>query len=169
MIVDNWEVLDDPILPPAESSWFGSIPQIKAIEVSPGWTYATDDPVGHFGDADRIYPVSHSSERLTWRLPRIVDFTVSLYVTDVQLLDKIELSASSDRERWTALAYEAVVRRAAAVDAGDGRGMLAVELTGRVPPELQGAYFQITIEPGRFAPGELQIGHVHLRGAAGDR
>ena len=58
MIVDNWEILDDPILPPTESSWFGSIPQIKAIEASPGWAYATDDPVGHFGDADRIYPVS---------------------------------------------------------------------------------------------------------------
>ena len=102
----------------------------------------------------------------------MVDFAVTLYVTDVSLLDAIELSASSDRERWTALSYEAVERRRndggaqAAMDETGGQGfpegVLALELTGSIPPELQGSFFRITIEPG-----ELQIGPGVGPGSAG--
>gem|GEM_PF-180279 len=108
-VVDNWEVLEDPILPPVESTWFGNIPQIKAVSMSGGWEYRTAEAVAYWGDADRIGLSARregGEEYLTWRLPGLSAFTVRVYAVDEGELDAVSIWVSADGDSWVNVGFE---------------------------------------------------------------
>lgn len=185
VVIDNWEVLDDPLLPPRES-WFGHLPQLKTVDASEGWAYATEDPGLYFGDGDRMYAAAAACEYLSWRLPRLHDFAVKVYATDWAHLAAVTIWVSADGESWTQLPYDVspLAPGGERGEQGQGDGVpvagdasgrspvgpaLGFQLSGTVPVEVPASYLKVVVAPSEFPPGELQLGHVSLRGVAGER
>lgn len=164
VVVNNWEILEDPLPPPRES-WFGLLSQLKTVDASEGWAHVADDPELYLGDADRMVPTGKASEHLTWRLPRLHDFEVSVYVADRAHLDSVSVWVSADGADWTKVWYNV-----APLSRSD-EAPFGFLVTGVVPPELSAEYVKVVVEAGEIPPGEiqLQLAHVRLRGIAGER
>ncbi|HHV43081.1 MAG TPA: hypothetical protein GXX57_00230 [Firmicutes bacterium] len=71
VVVNNWEILEDQILPPQTLGWFGTMDQLKTVRSPRGWVYTTGDGETFFGDEDRIRRGEGDAEPLTWRVANL--------------------------------------------------------------------------------------------------
>lgn len=161
VVVKNWILLDDPIEPPQESGWFGSLPRIKTESMSRGWLYATESPTEFFGDADRIGTAGDSEEYLIWSLPHLHSFELTLYATDTAVDSALAIAVSTDGTKWVAVPHEVTV---AETSQGDRFKLM---VSGKIPLELDASEFRLTFLPSGLGLDDLQLGHVLLRGVPG--
>src|SRR5690606_37684058 len=71
IVIKNWEILEDHILPPEKLGWFGVRDALKAVDKSDGWIYDQTEPELFFGDANRIMPKGDEQQFLTWKMPNL--------------------------------------------------------------------------------------------------
>ena len=158
VVFDNWEELDDAILPPVSLGWFGSQERLKAVAKSAGWQYATDAPERYGGDDSRIVRRDRTREFITWRLDSLYDFVFTVYVSDVAALEAIEVSVSADGNTWRGVPV-------AVRTLSEGDGWVRVELVG-VPgsEDPAGNYVRFALaDDGPWTADAVQLGHVRLR------
>lgn len=190
VFVANWRRLEDELLPPREG-WFGApIKQLKTESESAGWRFIERDPDRYFGDAHRLAPSAPGEpERLTWRMPRLVRFKVTLYADAAlsagaagedgtrallaRVRERLTFSASADGELWSDLPYEVEVVRAAHHGAvrpeapegsGAGGSTLEIAVTGEVPRELGAHWFSLRMLSPDEPTDAWQLGRVELWG-----
>ena len=79
VVFDNWSELEDELLPPVASGWFGTVERLKAVAKSGGWEYTSADPGAFYGDADRMRLAGPGEAFLVWELAGLRRFTFMLY------------------------------------------------------------------------------------------
>ena len=106
VIFDNWEIVEDTILPPLSSGWFGDVDRLLAVDRSEGWEYTAQDPSAFFGDAQRIRLAQGVNEGyLTWSLPDVKEYTFILYARRSDVGDIVRIACSQDGVSWADLPY----------------------------------------------------------------
>lgn len=167
ILIDNWVVLEDAILAPSTSGWFGIQERLRTVRRSEGWEYVEDGPKTLFGDADRIRPVWGQREYLVWRLSNLGEFVFTLYlsapdVTDASLAGRLEVAVSRDEQEWHVVPHTVLID--ASVDGTEvNEGWRRVEVSGRVPEGVEGEFLRLTLV-GSDTGEDLQLGHAVLRG-----
>jgi hypothetical protein len=154
LVLDNWETLEDFILPPNPDTWFSSFERLLAVERSAGWEFTATQPEVFFGDGDRIKAVSTSEEHLTWELANLHHYQFILYARESDLEQAFMLTGSADGKEWLPLPYHTHVQEENAA------GWRKVLVEGIVPAEQ-------SIELIRFnlrGSTEVELGHVYLEG-----
>jgi hypothetical protein len=148
--VRNWWTLDDDMLPPLSSGWFGSIDRSQTIEESAGWGYRDDYPENFAGDVDRkALDAEYDTGWLIWHTPGITEYRVTLFSQDAQL-SNVKLVVSADKVNWVELPYE-LYREESPRD-----GWYHYELNGNRELDMAIQYFRITVTDNKRAP--IQIG-----------
>ncbi len=158
LVFDNWEVLEDELLPPAESAWFGAQSRLKAVSSSGQWEYATGEPELFSGDDSRLVPASGEVHHLVWRLPGLDSVEVMLY-TSVHLEGRVSLEASSDAVSWSPLSYEVVSLE------GKAAPWSRVQMRAGAGGSYE--YVRLTIDAVDLPEGALQLGRVRLTSLRG--
>ncbi|HEX6971491.1 MAG TPA: glycoside hydrolase family 43 protein, partial [Limnochordia bacterium] len=161
VVVDNWEVLEDPILPPSESAWFGRLDRMEAVDRSGGWEHATGEAERYGGDGDRLRRSGSGPASLTWEMPALSRFAFTLYAHSPAAAAGAVLSLSADGRTWTTVSAERAVQPGGA----DG-AWWRLELTGTVDPATGARFIRLTFNDDA-PPGALELGHVRLVGRAG--
>ncbi|NLN18216.1 MAG: hypothetical protein GX162_02910 [Firmicutes bacterium] len=153
---NRWE-LEDPLDPPIQMGWFGPVPQDLTIETSDGWDHDTSDAERYFGDDSRRVRLTDSEEYLVWQTEgALSSFAVVLYTTQPAAHRYVRLEMLADGV-WKELEFEA------RTEVGPS-GVMKTALTGTVEEEIRSERFRLRILPGAGEPGEIQIGHVTLKG-----
>lgn len=152
----NWWTLYDLLDPPMVTTWFGVIDQSKTSSQSAGWRYADDQPEGH-GDTGRLVRSSNDEEYLIWETPQLRKYSVTVY-TRPELVDYVQLAASSDQEEWQLQQWDMKV------DATFANGLSRIFLTGEVSPSAKANWFRLLLPPSEIGPDDFQLGEVQLRG-----
>lgn len=160
LVFDNWEVLEDELLPPVESAWFGAKARLKAVASEGEWGFAAGDPELFAGDDSRLVPEGGGIHHLVWRLPGLESVEVTLY-TSTQLEGALRLQASPDGASWTSLSHAVIAEEALPGDGG-WRRMVLLARAGE-PSE----YLRLELDPRGLAAGAVQIGRVRLTGRKG--
>lgn len=160
VVIDNWDVVDDEILPPQVSAWFGSIDQLKAVDRSDGWAYATEDGNLFFGDTSRMYNAGDGDQYLVWKNPGLTRFDVIVYARTETIGEAVRVEVSGDGQAWIAVDYAVSVTAPEAGYELEDCWLQAV-LTGSVPGGVDGNYLRVTIAYGH-GKDALQLGHVRM-------
>ena len=106
IVIDNWEILEDTILPPMQSGWFGGIDRMLDVDRSEGWEYAAENPDAFFGDRERIRLEEGAEEGyLTWQLPRLKEFVFTVYARRTDITRVVDIAVSKDGATWHGLSY----------------------------------------------------------------
>lgn len=154
MVIDNWTILEDAILPPSTHPWFGASDRLHTVERSSGWEFTDATPELFFGDADRITPGSSHEEYLTWRWADLYGYQFTLYVHDSDIEQVLTLAASADGEEWQPVAYTATVQEQNAA------GWRKVLVEGTTPEDQSMEWIRFALRGGT----EIELGHAHLAG-----
>jgi hypothetical protein len=150
----NWWQLNDPLLGPLNSSFFGRVDRSVTMDTSTGWQYATDKVTDFFGDESRCVPQA-DGEWLLWDTPYLTESTVTVYSRDPNS-PGITLSGSTDLSGW----QELVITQKRSGTASSG-GWYQYQVVGTAP--LGSAhYVRLQIDTG-FAD-KVQIGQVNSKG-----
>jgi hypothetical protein len=158
--VRNWWNLQDDMLVPVSSGWFGVIDRSQTLAESAGWDYRSDKPGSFAQDTDRkVLDTAYDTGWLLWSTPGITEYTVTLFSQDPQL-SNVKLAVSKDQSSWIELPYD--ISRAD--DARDG--WYQYELIGNREVDMAIMYFRIEVTDNKTAP--VQIGRLICRGF-GDR
>ncbi len=161
IVIDNWETLEDQILPPITNSWFGTREQWLVVERSDGWEFTGAAPEIFFGDDGRIRRRSDTEEHLTWRMPKLRQFTFIMYARRPNLAQQVTVAISLDGQAWQEVPYS--MRTTEQPDSD----LLKLELAGTLPAEMKGEYIRLTIFGNNSAEDALELGHVLLAGVKG--
>ena len=156
VVVDNWDVVEDAILPPVDSGWFGMSERIRTVEKSSGWHYVQPAVGDESGDKDRIALQGVTSGYLTWRMPRLRRFEITAYADVEEIRSALRLHTSADKEAWEEVPYRVDSKRET------GTRRTALRIVGELPAADDRLYLRVTLE-GSDAAG-VQIGHVLLEG-----
>jgi hypothetical protein len=106
VIIDNWEIVEDTILPPLPGGWFGDVDRLKVVDRSEGWEYTGENPSSCFGDDQRIRLAPGANDGyLTWSLPNVTECTFTLYSRRGDIGDVVQIALSEHGETWTELPY----------------------------------------------------------------
>jgi len=188
LLIDNWEQLEDELLPPTPNSWFGPRDRLLVTERSTGWEFASENPDLYFGDTDRLRLPGGSTaagktqagstptgsdpmgspEYLVWTLANLQRYSFTLYARNSDagwIGERIGIAASADGEAWTELPYEV-----AALEQNSA-GLWRLQVYGMLPSEqlsMRFLRFTLTGDPsgpeGDGDGGEIELGHVFLEG-----
>ena len=177
--VANWTHMDDAILPPSVTPWFGTIDRLRAVHRSDGWEFAGGDDAPLFGDPDRIRLGQAGEAFLVWRLPRLRAFALTVYApseaeatgSHSALIEAVHrgvlVEVSADQQRWEPVAYKVSVAETAAFG---GEVWAKVTVTGDLPAALEAEYIRVTFRATAKHAGDgpkargLELGHVKLTG-----
>lgn len=154
--VANWWQKQDPLNPPVENAWFGTIDRSMTSDRSSGWVYATDDVASPFDDDGRLVRREHTAEYLEWEAPCWRESVVTLYVQGSLGENWVSLSTSVDGETWASIPCEV----SSAERVGEWTRYV-LKSTPAVIPEAD--FFRLDISENAPVAG-LQLGEVHLRG-----
>ncbi|MGI6543007.1 MAG: glycoside hydrolase family 43 protein [Limnochordia bacterium] len=160
--IANWQVKEDPFLPPTQHSWFGQVERNLTSARSPGWVHETDQVEDFMGDAERLRRQAPTAEYLVWNLPRLHRFKITLYTREPAVLQQIvRLSHSSDGEHWSPVSYNVQET------AQGPTGWYKLELSGTAPDTVEAEYLRIDLAAASSVTQEfnaIQLGHVWLQG-----
>jgi len=156
--IDNWNVLEDALLPPRVGGWMGTVEMLKVIHKTDGWVHVTDRPDNFAGDADRLKAQAGRTEQLTWKLDNLRAFEISLFASSENVGNNVSVSVSHDREHWTDVTY-----RSTAIKTGEG--IYKIVIAGSLPGDPSADYLRLTVT-GDDSEAGLQVGNVKLRGAS---
>lgn len=156
LLIDNWEVLEDALLPPVESSWFGSRSRLKALDRTGEWEHATDFPERFDGDEDRLVAAGGDVHSLIWRLPNLHRVELTLY-SQVDLEGRVLLEVSQDASTWRALPYEVEPAPFAV-----GASWRRFTLRGQTEPPQLAEYLRFTLYTEGLSKSAIQLAHVRL-------
>ena len=158
VVIDNWETLEDEVLPPQTAGWFGTLDRMKTAFRSAGWAFAGGQPERWFGDASRIHRVGPSEEVLVWHLAGLQNFAFTLYALDPSAVrESLSIEVSGDQAEWTGVPYTLEV-----IERSDD-GLLKLKASGTAPREPAPAYIAFRVRGDAAAPEALQLGRVELR------
>ncbi|MDD2628972.1 MAG: glycosyl hydrolase family 18 protein [Limnochordia bacterium] len=160
IVIKNWEILEDHILPPEKLGWFGVRDALKAVDKSDGWIYDQTEPELFFGDANRIMPKGGEQQFLTWKMPNLCTYELVLYTENQQIENDVIVQVSSDGDSWTALPYNVSV----VYPQNPKSQWLKVHVCGTVPQEQSGVFFRLLFTNQSIPPKALQLGYVRLLG-----
>ncbi|MGI6543278.1 MAG: hypothetical protein ACOX44_09520 [Limnochordia bacterium] len=156
IIIDNWETLEDPLLPPLQQSWFGSSDQLKVVDRSEGWEFTQTQPKLFFGDINRMRRQSPTSEYLTWKLPELQKYEITLYSRGVNLDKQLTVSVSSDGVNWHVV--PSIVQVAEQVT----NDWLKLTVEGTLPVNISADYISLACSGTVYS--NVELGHVLLTG-----
>ncbi|MGI6543963.1 MAG: right-handed parallel beta-helix repeat-containing protein [Limnochordia bacterium] len=155
LVLDNWEVLEDDILAPNLSSWFGFSDKLLTADRSSGWEFVGTTPELFFNDDDRIkLPSADAEEYLTWKLANLRSFAFTIYVRDSDIRQALTLSASTDGEEWLPLTYNITVQEQNAA------GWQKVLLEGNVPADQELELLKFSLKGSTL----IELGYAYLMG-----
>ncbi|HHT25976.1 MAG TPA: hypothetical protein GXZ82_01835 [Firmicutes bacterium] len=153
--VYNWWRLNDPLLGPLNSSFFGVVDRSVTLDTSAGWQYATDRVSDFFDDDSRCVPQT-DGVWLTWETPYLAETIATVYSRDPDN-PGITLTGSPDLVAWQNLVT--IYTRSATPSAG---GWYQYQVVGVVPHGSTAHYVKLQVDDG-FA-GKIQIGQVNSIG-----
>ena len=159
VVIDNWRVLNDPLLPPIRSPWFGTVQRTLAIEVSDGWRYETGDAEAFFGDGDRMAAEPGRTAHMTWELDGLSAFEAVVYAEDEVGAQALRFETSHDGRAWTQVPHR--VRVLGRSDAGWAQ----VRIEGDLPAGASAKLLRLTVSGADGAVGSSEPGGA-LGGAA---
>jgi len=163
VVIKNWEVLEDEILPPKALGWFGIRDSLKTVGEPKGWVYASDDAELFFGDGDRIMRGQASVEPLTWRIPNLYQYVLTIYAKETEIRDDVIVEVSSDGVSWIEVPYEIhVVYPEGSLDFS----WVKMDLNGLAPKDIGAQLLRVMFTGRSIPPGDLQLGHVYLAGVS---
>lgn len=175
--IENWTELVDDLQPPLDG-WFGPVDRTETTSKTDGWEFAVDSPDMFFGDAHRMVRSGPSTESLTWSLPGLYDFTLTLYARNRNVDDAVSklkenvrketvgnvektvrIDISADEATWTAADYK--------VDVADSTDeWLKLHITGKPPEDFQANYLRVTLTSSDLPADSVQLGRVHIRASS---
>lgn len=176
LVVDNWEVLEDAILPPSNSGWFGVIDRLKATKRSEDWEFVGDDKNLLFEDADRIRPAVPADQFLVWELPRLRSFTFTMYTpapgedgsvdtVAASVMSALSLAVSADGQAWERVSFSTEVTDTTESNHGP---WLKLAVKGSLSDGTDAAFIRLSLSSSNHSAtdrsAELQLGHVTLMG-----
>jgi hypothetical protein len=157
IVIDNWDILEDTILPPTQSGWFGGFDRLLAVDRSEGWEYTDESPDAFFGDRQRIRLKKGAGEGyLTWQLSRLKEFAFTVYARGADAARLVDIAVSDDGTVWHSLPYT--------VDS-EGRsaeGWLNLTLKGEVH-SAGTDYVRLTVKEGGLPDDTVELGYVYLK------
>ncbi|HHT26727.1 MAG TPA: hypothetical protein GXZ82_05715 [Firmicutes bacterium] len=156
LVIDNWDTLEDPLLPPTTSAWFGNTDQLKAFDRSEGWEFTGATPELFYGDTERMRRRAATDEYVIWRLPGLQRFEFTFYIQTAKPEQQITISVSADGTYWsdTLFTLQEVEH--------DDRGWSKVLVEGIVPSDVLAEYIRLTLSGDGVYHNEL--GNVFLVG-----
>jgi len=157
IVIRNWEVLEDHILPPQKLAWFGTRDSLKTVEKSDGWVYAQNNKEQFFGDGDRIMRGNDEEQYLIWSMPNLYEYAVTLYATTTTIEANVLMQLSVDGESWVDVSYRPVVST-------DDNQWFKLDVLGTVPKEVPAGFFRIVFTGNDLPTDELQLGFIRLSG-----
>ncbi len=158
-IVQNYWLLEDPLLPPVNFGVFGLLYQTRTSRASIGWRYATDNAQDFTGDADRMTrSIGDTTEFLVWDTPRLTAASVVIFTRNPELIETVKLAISSDSSNFTEISYDA-----RSVEYTEG-GWHKFELVAEVTNNEDANYFYLQLCATDTQASDIQIGHVTMRG-----
>lgn len=157
--VNNWSILDDDLMPPIESAWFGSIKQLKTAGESSGWQFIADRPEIFFGDTNRMIRKSgtQADQYLIWGNPKLAKGTVTVYARWEDVTPYIELAVSADQATWLVIPYRTNVLGTST------EGWRKLVLAFEVPAGVEANYVRLTLTASDSAADDIQLGAVSLQ------
>ncbi|MCK9221592.1 MAG: M60 family metallopeptidase [Limnochordia bacterium] len=161
VLLDNFEFVEDQILPPQNLAWFGIRNALKTVQEPEGWAYAGGDPDIFFGDQDRIRREGTGAQHLTWHVPNIYRYALTIYAQNSRIKDDVLVQVSSDGELWTTLDYAIDVTHP---EDNEQPLWLKLDLTGTVPRALPAELLRVVFRDGEIPKEALQLGYVYLEG-----
>lgn len=163
IMIDNWDVLDDPLESPTDGGWFGVVERDLTTERSPGWVYATDNSAEFAGDADRLRRAQPDVKAyLVWNQPGLYSFTAAAFAQEPGMVQRlVSVSVSADGQNWVPIEFTA------SFPPEDGPRNAATQwrkvlLTGTVPPDIAANYLRLELNALNGTESDLQLGHVSL-------
>jgi hypothetical protein len=154
VVLDNWEALEDDILPPNMSSWFGISERLLTVDRSTGWEFTNATPQLFFGDANRIRLSSSGEEYLTWKLANLRTYQFTLYVRDADLKQALTLLGSPNGVEWTPLSYQASVQEQ------NAEGWQKVLVEGAIPEGQSLDWLKFNLKGST----QIELGYANLLG-----
>lgn len=156
---NGWRLVEE-MRPPITSGWFGQVETgidfLQASERSAGWSYATGDAPAFFGSASRMVRSGTGEESLTWFTPRLVSYSVTLYVSDPGEVELVKLLVAEGGQTWRELTPRI------ASEGPSPAGWIKVTLEGEEDdPDV--THFRLVVREGGRA-GAPQLGPVVLEG-----
>lgn len=168
VLIDNWEMLHDPIPAPSESGWFGLIEHLKVVDRFGQWEYSVGDEAMFFGDGDRIRAGAGGSY-LTWRHARMRGFEIITYAQEASSFELMLIRVSHDGAHWTDIDFETEL-----LEGPNEHGWSRYKLTGSVTADETAAadveYFRLEVldtDAIDADPRRIEIGDVRLRAPKG--
>ncbi|NLN19857.1 MAG: hypothetical protein GX162_11385, partial [Firmicutes bacterium] len=156
VIFDNWEIVEDTILPPLSSGWFGDVDRLLAVDRSEGWEYTAQDPSAFFGDAQRIRLAQGVNEGyLTWSLPDVKEYTFILYARRSDVGDIVRIACSQDGVSWADLPYTVNC------EGPSSGGWFRLTVKGAVPAGNE--LVRLSLRGGHSDDEAVELGHVQLK------
>lgn len=158
VIIDNWEIVEDTILPPLSVGWFGEVDRLKVVDRSEGWEYTGEDPSAHFGHDQRIRLAPGVDDGyLTWALPNVAEYTFTLHARRFDIGDAVQISVSEDGETWTQLPYTVGTEDPSAA------GWFRLHVKGTIPAPTKGGYIRLTVRGSDASDNTVELGYVQLK------
>lgn len=158
VVIANWVTLEDAILPPTASGWFGPQDRLRTVDRSEGWEFSISDPDAFFGDGDRIRPAPDAAAFLTWRLRNLSDFTFTVYAREANVAERVRIALSEDGAVWRDVPF------ALEEDAVSPAGWRRVRLSGTAPAGTAWSFVRFTLAGSSDEDGEIELGHAFIRG-----
>ncbi|MCK9222820.1 MAG: glycoside hydrolase family 43 protein [Limnochordia bacterium] len=162
VVISNWNVLEDHILPPKDLGWFGTTEALKTTKKSSGWHYTGDDPELFFGDRDRIMRSGEKDEYLIWNMANLHRYALTLYSKDPAIEESILIETSADGRTWHMVPY---VVDLVYPEKSNSNPWLELNVTGKVPKTSDAKFLRLTFTNKGLSKDALQLGYVRLIGA----
>ena len=180
LLLDNWSVVEDELLPPQQSGWFGVVKQRKTVAESSGWQEVGGNAGDFSGDTNRLAPLAGAVDPyLVWPAERLARFEIIAFTAqptgappDVAagatadgVIERILVAASRDQNQWVELPFALEP-----VETSAG-GWTKLRVHGEVPDGVSPKFFRLLYRTGSEAGGQagegtatipIQFGRVQL-------
>src|SRR5690606_24714026 len=70
-----------------------------------GWVFVGEDEASFGNDESRMILGGETSEHLTWKMPGLAEFFVTLYARDAAIGEALEIAVSADGQTWHTVPY----------------------------------------------------------------
>jgi hypothetical protein len=158
VIIDNWEIVEDTILPLLPGGWFGDVDRLKVVDRSEGWEYTGENPSSCFGDDQRIRLAPGANDGyLTWSLPNVTECTFTLYSRRGDIGDVVQIALSEDGETWTELPYTV------GTEGSSEAGWFRLHVKGEIPAPTKGEYIRLTVRGSDASDQTVELGYAQLK------
>lgn len=160
VVVSNWTVLEDHLLPPKNLGLFGILESLKTSDKSKGWAYTDVNPELFSGDRDRMLRSSNTDEYLTWNLSNLYRGILTVYSKYPEIEGSVRVEASPDGNDWYPVICETEIIRPGTED----NPWWELKVIATVPTDLKAEFLRVVFTAQGLPKDELQLGYVRLVG-----